>query len=271
MINQLKVGADPEFFLRSRKTGQFVSAHDLVPGTKQQPYPLKCGGALQADGTAVEFNIAPCISGKDFAERVQATLDEIRAYVPRDLEFTFQPSIDYEKTYFDSLPRESKELGCDPDFNAYSGKRNPVPDASKYPTMRTGSGHIHLGWAEGLNVEDRSHVWDCQMLVKALDAYFGRYSALWDNDKRRQVLYGAKGAFRPKKYGVEYRVLSNAWLNKPELWPWIFDSAKWVFEKTSEGYSEHSIPYCGGTPKCPLEKPKPTPKTKYYQELINGR
>jgi hypothetical protein len=25
-------------------------------------------------------------------------------------------------------------------------------------------------------------------------------------------MYGAAGAFRPKTYGVEYRVLSNAWL-----------------------------------------------------------
>ena len=25
-------------------------------------------------------------------------------------------------------------------------------------------------------------------------------------------MYGAAGAFRPKPYGVEYRVLSNAWL-----------------------------------------------------------
>jgi hypothetical protein len=30
-------------------------------------------------------------------------------------------------------------------------------------------------------------------------------------------LYGAPGSFRPKSFGVEYRPLSNAWLNSPEI------------------------------------------------------
>mgnify|MGYP001584855390 CR=1 FL=1 len=55
---EVTIGTDPEFFLE--KDGKPVSAHDLVPGTKHEPYPLgKSGAHVQADGTAVEINIKP--------------------------------------------------------------------------------------------------------------------------------------------------------------------------------------------------------------------
>jgi hypothetical protein len=36
-------------------------------------------------------------------------------------------------------------------------------------------------------------------------------------------MYGAAGAFRPKPYGVEYRVLSNAWLTTEDRMRFVFD------------------------------------------------
>src|SRR3546814_9474953 len=35
-------------------------------------------------------------------------------------------------------------------------------------------------------------------------------------------MYGAAGAFRTKPYGVEYRVLSNAWLKDSKLMSWVY-------------------------------------------------
>src|SRR3546814_7881426 len=35
-------------------------------------------------------------------------------------------------------------------------------------------------------------------------------------------MYGAAGAFRTKPYGVEYRVLSNAWLKDSNLMSWVY-------------------------------------------------
>jgi hypothetical protein len=37
-------------------------------------------------------------------------------------------------------------------------------------------------------------------------------------------MYGQAGAFRIKPYGMEYRVLSNAWLQTPELMGWVYDN-----------------------------------------------
>ena len=235
----ITVGCDPEFFLK--KGNKHVSAHDIVPGNKRNPFSLS-RGAVQADGTAVEFNIVPAISADAFASNIADTIAEVRALVPRELEFDFSPSIVYPRKYFDELPQQSKDLGCDPDFNAYTSlHNNPPTPPPGLETMRTGSGHIHIGWTDNKDPKDRSHFWDCCTLTKALDHYFERAKNLWDNDHRRQSLYGAKGAFRPKPYGCEYRVLSNAWLKYPKLWPWLFESVKFVVDRTVEhkppGYS----------------------------------
>lgn len=223
------IGGDPEFFVK--KEGKHVSAHDLVPGTKEKPHKLPSGGDVQADGTAIEFNIEPSFSGYEFADNISRCLRNIRRFTPRkEYEYSFSPSVFYEEKYFDSLPEEPKILGCSPDFNAYTKKKNPPPETAKFPTMRTGAGHITIGWTNGKDPESRDHFFDCCELTKMLDGYFSHFVNLWDDDKTRQNLYGAKGAFRPKPFGCEYRVLSNAWLRHPNLWPWIFESAKGVFE-----------------------------------------
>jgi len=230
---QITVGCDPEFFLK--KGDKHVSAHDIVPGNKRNPFLFADGTGVQADGTAVEFNIRPSIDPREFSANIERALADIRGIIPRDLEFDFSPSIVYPRKYFDKLPQQSKDLGCDPDFNAYSGRHNisPTPPLG-FETMRTGAGHIHIGWTDNKDPHDRSHFWDCCTVTKALDHYFGLAKNLWDNDHRRQSLYGAKGAFRPKPYGCEYRVLSNAWLKYPKLWPWLFESVRFVVDRTVE-------------------------------------
>lgn len=234
MTIKLTIGADPEFFLKDRTTRQNVSAHNLVPGTKDKPHKMPSGGAIQADGTAVEFNIPPSSTAKEFADNIRAALSDIGKFVPTSrFEFDFSPSVIYPGTYFDSIPENAKELGCDPDWSAYSMRHNVRPDNKT--TMRTGAGHIHVGWTNGKDVLDPSHLWDCGELVKKLDLAFEHHARIWDTDTRRAKMYGARGAFRPKPYGCEYRVLSNAWLKYPKLWPWIFEMTKNQFEWLYEG------------------------------------
>lgn len=61
MSKAIMLGADPEIFLTDSQTGQFVSAHEvshLIRGDKRNPEKVDCG-AIQIDGTALEFNINP--------------------------------------------------------------------------------------------------------------------------------------------------------------------------------------------------------------------
>jgi hypothetical protein len=47
---------------------------------------------------------------------------------------------------------------------------------------------------------------------------------MWDKDATRRQLYGKAGAFRPKPYGMEYRVLSNRWLDSEPLMRWVYNT-----------------------------------------------
>lgn len=231
----LQIGADPEIFLK-KKTGELVSAHGIVPGTKDNPYEVD-GGAIQLDGTAVEFNILPAFTAKEFADNIKTVMDQIRRMIPEDLDFHVVPAVHYPKEYFDSIPEEHRELGCNPDFDAYNGGA-PNPRPKDVGTMRTGSGHIHLGWYdEPVDPNDPNHLHDCLQLVQNLDAAFGQVEHLWDKDTDRRKMYGKPGCFRPKSYGLEYRSLSNAWVDKPDLHPFIFALAKKAFWVTVMGKS----------------------------------
>lgn len=229
------IGCDPEFFLKGKYRGTNISAHGKVPGTKAQPHKLK-HGAVQLDGTAVEFNILPSKTPEEFSKNIRGVIGEIREMVPDKYRFNFSPSVVYAPLYFkDKIPEGSKELGCDPDFDAYQwGKPNARPDNSS--AMRTGAGHLHIGWTEGKDTTDQSHVVDACLLARQLDCVFRMVEHLWDDDTERRKMYGNLGCFRPKPYGMEYRSLSNAWVKYPKLWPWLFAVCDDVYRVTKQGY-----------------------------------
>lgn len=202
-----KVGADPEFFVK--RFGKLHSAYGLVPGSKDNPYKVP-KGAVQVDGMALEFNIDPAENYDQFESNMTTVLDSIIKMVP-GYEIFVEPVADFGLEYIQSQPKEARELGCSPDFNAYTKQANPRPDANT--PFRTASGHVHIGWTkEPVDINNEGHLDACRALTKALDVYLGIPSLVWDRDDRRRSLYGAAGAFRPKPYGMEYRVLSNKWI-----------------------------------------------------------
>lgn len=235
--NVLLIGADPEVFCQHTGTGMFISAHDLVPGTKAMPVKVP-GGAVQVDGVAAEFNVDPTDNAEEFINNINRVFKTMEGMVKAqngNLILVAEPTAVFDRTYFESLPDEAKELGCDPDFNAWTdGKQNPMPDAAR--TFRTGGGHIHLGWQDPNIVFDDSaaHLYDCIEMTKQLDAVLYIPSLAWDRDRQRQMLYGKRGSFRPKPYGVEYRSLSNAWLRSPKLIEWMFGATQVAWERQEE-------------------------------------
>lgn len=218
----LKFGADPEVFVKLKRQKNFVSAHGLVSGTKDEPFKVD-KGAVQVDGMALEFNIDPAENQKEFSQNIKTVMKILGEMVP-DHKLVPSPTADFDPEYLASQPYEALELGCDPDFNAYDdGKPNPRPDGNV--NFRTGAGHIHIGWCEGVDITNPDHLEACMTVVKQLDWSLGLLATKYDTDERRRSLYGNWGAFRPKPYGVEYRVLSNAWLKSPKLVKWVYNTA----------------------------------------------
>lgn len=202
----ISIGADPEFFVA--KNNKPVSAVNLVPGDKKNPF--KVGyGAVQVDGMALEFNINPAKGMDGFLFNLDKVMNKIMEMVP-DYEYYNSPVAEFGKEYIDQQPDVAKALGCEPDYNAYTMDINPRPDADT--PFRTASGHIHIGWTQDVDPLHPDHFKACARLARRLDYNLGVPSLLWDPDNRRRALYGKAGAFRPKPYGMEYRVLSNVWL-----------------------------------------------------------
>lgn len=226
---QFKFGADPELFVK--KNGVFVSGHGLIPGDKKSPYPV-ANGAVQVDGMALEFNIDPVDNEEDFIFNLDSVMSQLIKMVD-GYEVVASPVADFTREYMDSQPVEAKELGCEPDYNAWSEEENPNPNVEV--CFRTGSGHLHIGWEDGVDIEDMKHKKMSQAVVKQLDYYLGLPSLFFDNDTQRRELYGKAGAHRVKPYGVEYRVLSNKWLSSHSLMSWVFNNAKKALEDMFDG------------------------------------
>ena len=226
----IKIGCDPEFFVK--KDGQFVSAHGLIAGTKYNPQRVE-DGAIQVDGMALEFNINPATTADEFLNNINSVMTQFRAIIPPEYEFVFEPVATFSHEYMATQPIEATELGCTPDYNAWTGQVNSKPSADV--PFRTASGHIHIGWTDDVDPYDPEHFEACCMVVKQLDNSLGIAEQFWDTDTVRKSLYGAPGAFRPKSYGVEYRVLSNAWLRDPALTKFIFTSVVKEVNKLKAG------------------------------------
>lgn len=214
----IKLGCDPELFVTDLE-GRPRSAHGLIPGTKESPFKVN-KGAIQVDGMALEFNTDPASSEDEWVTNISTVLQELRAATPDKYKFLIAPSVRFNGNHLNAQPEEAKELGCQPDFNAYTMAENPKPNANT--TMRTASGHIHIGFVEGADVNSEEHIIRCCTLAKHLDLFLGLRSLEWDRDKKRRELYGNPGAIRIKPYGLEYRVLSNAWLEKEDLVRFVY-------------------------------------------------
>ena len=209
---KILVGADPELFMKNPNTNAFVSAHDRVPGTKYEPFKVP-NGAIQVDGTALEFNIDPASSFKEFNDNLTTVMSSLKDMIGKDYEFDISPVAEFGKEYIDAQPKAAKELGCSVDYDAYTGLPNEKPNAEV--PFRTAAGHLHIGWTNDVDPNEPGHFEACRWIAKILDLYVAVPSLSWDNTpaaiKRRQ-LYGKPGCFRPTHYGVEYRSLSNTWL-----------------------------------------------------------
>lgn len=229
-MTSILLGCDPEVFVK--KEGIFKSAYGLIKGDKKNPQKVH-RGAVQVDGMALEFNIDPAGSEDEFFVSVDTVLTHMKSMVP-EYEVVATPVAHFDLAYLQAQPEEAKELGCDPDFNAwFGGDANPRPDGGR--PMRTAAGHIHVGWTENENIDDPDHRGRANMVVKNLDFFLGLTSLEYDMEAERREMYGKAGACRYKSYGVEYRTLSNAWLQSEKLMRWVYRAARKGVEETMAG------------------------------------
>lgn len=219
----LTLGCDPELFLT--KDNNFLSAFGIFKGTKEEPTPLQ-KGAVQVDGMALEFNIDPAGNIEEFVGNIGTVIAQIRQQMEPDINFDYSSTVHLNEDYLRQRSQEEVELGCDPDFNAWTGDTNEAPDGDR--PMRTAGGHVHIGYGTDIVLtETMSDVG--RKIIKLCDIFMGIPSVLIDKDNERREMYGKAGAFRFKPYGVEYRSLSNFWIKSEVTQRWVFQQAELAY------------------------------------------
>lgn len=258
---QILVGADPELFAFDKDVP--VSAHGLIPGTKEDPFKVD-DGAIQVDGMALEFNINPAKNEAEFIKNLNSVMDTLSKMVAYDIKAV--PVAEFGAEYIAMQPHEATMLGCTPDFDAWAeGAVNEPPNALM--PFRTGAGHVHIGWVEAndADVYDGDHMQACVSVIKQLDFFLGLPSLFYDKGVKRRTMYGKPGCFRPKTYGAEYRVLSNQWLESDALKGWVFRNVQSAMDRHEAG----DLVYKQVSPKILRSLMDPNPDLKRVSQVLD--
>lgn len=227
------MGCDPEFFFKVNH--KIVGAELYLPkeGLKKTTHgiaswhPPETKPVLIIDGVQAELNPRPntCRGnlGNEIAACFKTLRDELNKRTEK-VEVDFSQSIKIDKKELARLDEKNQKFGCMPSKNSYneSGAKLAAVDATKYRN-RSAGGHIHIGadtpeFKEMLktNPED---------IVMMLDIICGNICVLIDRDKgnvTRRKLYGRAGEYRLPVHGLEYRTLSNFWLQSSQLMSLVF-------------------------------------------------
>ncbi len=232
---QVQLGSDPELWVV--EDGKVICADGIIKGTKAKPHPVDMG-AIQVDGFAVEYNTDPASTLVQWEYNHRTVQQALLASIGENRVLGYAATAFFDEEAFNEAPDEAKILGCEPDYNAWTGRTNDTPDNTNM--FRTAGGHIHIQFTKDADINCPHHLLDCYALVKALDLWLGIPSVLMDGDIDRRKMYGGAGAFRPKSYGLEYRTLSNFWTKTPQLRAWAFNntlsSINWIIKKENFKY-----------------------------------
>lgn len=213
-------GADPEIFVTkgARKRTLFPAFEFLPNKPEKSPYKGLSGDPrawAYRDGFAAEFGIVGGACHGYMIDYLRNGLQEVLR-LASEKDDTAKLSI--ENTF--AIPEEVRKaatpeqlaLGCLPSLNAYGD--NPILPSGNELNLRFAGGHIHFGMS---NSQEPEFYKD---LVKGADLVAGiPLVAMLENidSPARRQYYGRAGEYRLPKHGLEYRVLSNAWLAHPQF------------------------------------------------------
>lgn len=216
------LGCDPEVFI-AKKTlmgNRITGAEHIIPAQGLKDY----SGKVIIDGVAAELNPMESACRANLANYTATCMRMLMNRLPKDMTLDFRPCVKVSKTEMASLSPANRRFGCSPSFNIYNEEDMLATiDSANYP-YRGAGGHIHIGVA-GLPTLSTCVKESPDRLVRMLDIIVGNTCVLFDTDKTnalRRRTYGRAGEYRLPKHGLEYRVLSNFWLQSRELMSFAF-------------------------------------------------
>ena len=220
-------GSDPEFMIA--KGGKIKSAIGIIHGDIENRLKIK-GHEFYYDNVLAECAIKP---SRSKAEAVTNFKECIQIFAEMANPFQLIPQASHRFDRDELQHPDAKRVACDPEYCPYEMKMSKGPvEEILHGTLRTCGGHIHLGNEGLLN----GHYGVLSMYM--MDLFLGVPSLWLDKDptsSTRREMYGAAGRYRVKEYGMEYRSLSNFWLQTPRFVEFIYDVSEFVTEYTVSG------------------------------------
>lgn len=231
-MSQITIGSDPEMLGFVVETGRIGSFAGRLGADKWHKKEVSEDVRIQEDNVLIEYDINPHETFEGFDLNMQRGIDACYK-LAKDLGMSLAEGVCshvFTAEELKSFHESAFVFGCEPDYNALTGMRNPKPAAAD-AGLRTAGGHIHIGYDKVASVNGENQ----KVLGVMCDYFLGLPSLLMDNDDRRRELYGKAGACRFKDYGIEYRTLSNFWTFQPRLRQWAFDQSHKAFNFTNNG------------------------------------
>lgn len=224
---KLHIGTDPEFFLK--KAGKIVGSEKYIPEDGLRGNASGYSAKVIVDGVQAELNPVGSFCRELLANQIGSGFLALREHFKATklkAKVVCSQTVEISKKEMDSLSDKSKQLGCTPSLNIYDADASVgVADPSRL-FKRSAGGHIHLGCLNGVPVKEADDIFkkiyreQPERVVQMLDIVCGNTCVLLDRDnsnRERRQYYGRAGEYRLPNHGLEYRTLSNFWLNSYTL------------------------------------------------------
>jgi hypothetical protein len=232
-IENVRLGSDPEFFLRDKTTGKYISAVGLIGGSKDNPRFIKTGYGVQEDNVALELTLPPTNHYLKMYNDCMYIIDFINNELQSkglNIEVVNDGSPDATIFTDDELNTDAaREFGCSPSMNAWNLEVNPRPCATD-SNLRSIGGHLHVSY-NNMNYETSIN------LLRILDLYLTVPSILINtNGSLRRQLYGKAGEHRIGGVTTELRTLGQFWFQSANYVKWVFDNTFAAIEACNNGF-----------------------------------
>lgn len=230
-------GSDPEIFIVRGAKKELLPAFQFLPD-KQEAAKLRGYNHAYAyrDGFAAESWVQAVGCHGYLIDYIRNGLGAIRSAArkhDRTAELSLQGTFAIPDEIMTKATDDQVALGCMPSKNAY-GDRPALPTDGKALPLRFAGGHMHFG----LFKKDEAILIN---MVKAADIISALPAVAIFNgidQPARRAYYGRAGEFRTPAHGLEYRVLSNAWLGHPSVAHLMFNLTRAALKVGMCGYQD---------------------------------
>lgn len=234
-VESCTFGNDVEGFLE--EDGRVIGAEKVIPpaGLDITDPTLKYKyGKIVLDGVQFEFHPLAGLCRQTQGSYVKYALQTLQRHLAAtpSIKISLKSVVNIDDDVYEKLSPAAKLLGCGESLNVYEDQ----PPICVPPDFkgRSAGGHIHMGIH---NAVIRANP---KPFVKALDALVGNTCVLIDREPlaaERRMSYGRAGEYRMPAHGVEYRTLSNFWLQDWHLMSFVLGMARLALNVTTQQQS----------------------------------